>query len=233
MSCPLASNEPAAIRTAEGGTTEIVRPDISWIPSYKVFKDRVERLRVLYPDRRTTLPPGWPAQIDAARVWSGSDFKSEDEYVIHLSAEDVAEIEDGLAHFKGEWELPRLTPSAIPTCRYLRTRGSLRLTCNGWKALPGNLGPDDVNPSTFPLPTLGPRLDHVSEIIHEGRGFVVLRGLQPEKYSNLDNILLYLGVTSYIAETRGMQDFDGRMIRQYLPINHQRIHLPIMRAPLT
>jgi hypothetical protein len=42
----------------------------------------------------------------------------------------------------------------------------------------------------------------------------VLRGLQPGKYSNLDNILLYLGVTSYIAEKRGMQDFDGRMIRE-------------------
>lgn len=52
-----------------------------------------------------------------------------------------------------------------------------------------------------------------SEIIHDGRGFVVLRGLQPDKYSNFDNILLYLGVTSYIAEKRGMQDFDGRMIR--------------------
>lgn len=43
---------------------------------------------------------------------------------------------------------------------------------------------------------------------------MVLRGLQPDKYSNFDNILLYLGVTSYIAEKRGMQDFDGRMIRE-------------------
>ena len=43
---------------------------------------------------------------------------------------------------------------------------------------------------------------------------MVLRGLNPDKYSNFDNILLYLGVTSYIAERRGMQDFDGRMIRE-------------------
>ncbi len=43
---------------------------------------------------------------------------------------------------------------------------------------------------------------------------MVLRGLEPDKYSNFDNILLYLGVTSYIAEKRGMQDFDGRMIRE-------------------
>jgi hypothetical protein len=83
------------------------------------------------------------------------------------------------------------------------------------KDLPGNLGPAQVNKDTFPLPSLGARLEKVSEIIHEGRGFVILRGLQPDKYSNLDNILLYLGVTSYIAETRGMQDFDGRMIRKF------------------
>ena len=63
---------------------------------------------------------------------------------------------------------------------------------------------------------MGPRLHEVAKTIHYGRGFVVLRGLQPDKYSNFDNILLYLGVTSYIAETRGMQDFDGRMIRGYL-----------------
>lgn len=82
------------------------------------------------------------------------------------------------------------------------------------QALPGNLGPDDVNTDTFPLPSLKARLVQASEVIHEGRGFVVLRGLQPDRYSNLDNILLYLGVTSYIAEKRGMQDFDGRMIRE-------------------
>jgi hypothetical protein len=75
------------------------------------------------------------------------------------------------------------------------------------------LGPDDVDPSTFPLPNLYYRLIEASEIIHNGRGFVVLRGLDPDKYTSFDNILLYLGVTSYIAEKRGMQDFDGRMIR--------------------
>ncbi|KAK4152149.1 hypothetical protein C8A00DRAFT_35173 [Chaetomidium leptoderma] len=179
-SCPLVSKpEPAVLRTAKEAVDEVIRPDISWIPSFKVFKDRVERLQTLYPDRRTTLPPGWPAQVDADRAWAGSDFKSENDYVLHLSADDIVEIEAGLAHFK---------------------------------ALPGGLSPDHVGPATFPLPNLNSRLVQASDIIHDGRGFVVLRGLQPAKYSNFDNILLYLGVTSYIAEKRGMQDFDGRMI---------------------
>ncbi|KAK1836860.1 hypothetical protein QBC39DRAFT_272118 [Podospora conica] len=81
-----------------------------------------------------------------------------------------------------------------------------------FKANHPDLNPDNVDKTTFPLPNLAPRLHEVAETIHHGRGFVVLRGLQPAKYSNQDNILLYLGVTSYIAETRGMQDFDGRMI---------------------
>ncbi|KXX78006.1 hypothetical protein MMYC01_201723 [Madurella mycetomatis] len=179
MACPLLSNTQDVLPTAKDPSDEVVRPDISWIPSYKVFIDRVEKLKDLYPNRPTTVPAGWPAQVNAARAWDGSDFNSEGDYVLILSDEDVMEIEAGLEHFK---------------------------------RLPGELGPDDVCPETFPLPNMASRLGRVSEIIHDGRGFVVLRGLQPDKYTMYDNILLYLGVTSYIAEKRGMQDFDGRMI---------------------
>lgn len=101
MACTLPSTGPAILRTAKETVDDTDRPEISWIPSLKVFKERVEKLRALYPNRRTTLPPGWPTQVNAARAWAGSDFESEDDYVLHLSAEDVAEIEAGLAHFKG------------------------------------------------------------------------------------------------------------------------------------
>lgn len=65
---------------------------------------------------------------------------------------------------------------------------------------------------TFPLPKLGPKLFEVSKTLHFGIGFAVIRGLNPKDYSPLDNILLYLGITSYIAEIRGVQDYDGRML---------------------
>jgi hypothetical protein len=68
----------------------------------KTFKDRVETLQQLYPNRRTTVPPGWPAEVDMARAWDGSDFGSEDDYVLHLGPEDVVEIEAALAHFKSK-----------------------------------------------------------------------------------------------------------------------------------
>lgn len=102
MACPLASNAPSALHTAKEAAEEVVRPDISWIPSFKVFKERVERLQILYPDRRTTVPEGWPAKIDHPRAWAGSDFDSESDYVMEFSSDDVAEIEAGLAHFKGK-----------------------------------------------------------------------------------------------------------------------------------
>ncbi|KAK4449882.1 hypothetical protein QBC34DRAFT_462546 [Podospora aff. communis PSN243] len=176
MACPVSTD--ASVQNPEAAPQPIVRPDIDWIPSYKVYKDRVARLAALELDRPTGIPKGWPTHVDTERSWSGSDFESEDEYAIKLTPDDITEIEAGLAHFKGT----------------------------------GDLNPDDVKPSNFPLPTLGPRLNDISKAIHEGRGFVVLRGLDPDKYSSMDNMLLYLGVTSYIAETRGMQDFDGRMI---------------------
>ncbi|KAH6632112.1 hypothetical protein F5144DRAFT_573093 [Chaetomium tenue] len=163
---------------AEEAVDEVARPDIEWIPSMKTYQDRVQHLQALYPNRRTTVPYGWPAQINTARAWTGSDFNDEHDYIIHLGPEDIAEIEFGLSHFKSY----------------------------------DGLGPDDVNHNTFPLPSLCSRLVEASQIIHDGRGFVVLRGLEPDRYTSFDNILIYLGITSYIAEKRGMQDFDGRMI---------------------
>ena len=75
-----------------------------------------------------------------------------------------------------------------------------------------HLGPKDVKCKTFPLPHLGLKLRQVAETLHSGIGFTVLRGLDPNRYSKLDNILIYLGVTSYIAETRGVQDSSGNML---------------------
>ena len=105
IACPLASRpaeEPSVLRTSKGTVDEADRPDIAWIPSLKTFRDRVDRLQAQFPNRRTTLPAGWPARVDGARAWVGEDFKTEEEYVVQFGEEDVKEIEAGLAHFKGE-----------------------------------------------------------------------------------------------------------------------------------
>jgi len=71
---------------------------------------------------------------------------------------------------------------------------------------------DLVEPANFPLPTLGPKLKVLSQDIHYGKGFGVIRGLDPASYSVEDLTLIYLGVQSYIAEQRGRQDKRGNML---------------------
>lgn len=73
-------------------------------------------------------------------------------------------------------------------------------------------GPGDVSRTTFQLPGLATRLEDVARNLHNGFGFNVIRGVDPRRYSALDNVLIYLGITSYIAPHRGVQDFGGSMI---------------------
>jgi hypothetical protein len=69
-----------------------------------------------------------------------------------------------------------------------------------------------VSRSTFPLPTLGSKFEQIAHDLHSGRGFSVIRGLEPKNYSVIDNTVIYLGITSYIAEKRGCQDSSGNMM---------------------
>jgi hypothetical protein len=66
----------------------------------------------------------------------------------------------------------------------------------------------------FPLPTLGDRLEEISKDLHFGRGITILRGMEPEKYSAEDNVLLFAGLASYIGEQRGCQDRFGNMLSE-------------------
>ncbi|KAF7193762.1 Taurine hydroxylase-like protein SAT17 [Pseudocercospora fuligena] len=71
---------------------------------------------------------------------------------------------------------------------------------------------DEVDEKSFPLPTLGPRLESASNDVYNGRGFTIVRGLDPESFSLEDYTIVYLGVSSYIAERRGKQDQRGSML---------------------
>lgn len=78
----------------------------------------------------------------------------------------------------------------------------------------GRLDLEDVTRDTFPLPQLKTKLESIAETLHFGIGFTVLRGLEPRKYSRFDNAIIYLGITSYIAEIRGCQDSSGNMFSE-------------------
>ncbi|KAI0394006.1 Clavaminate synthase-like protein [Xylariaceae sp. FL0594] len=74
--------------------------------------------------------------------------------------------------------------------------------------LDGNL----VSQENFPLPTLGVKLRAISVDIHSGKGFHVIRGLDPDDYSVEDLTIIWLGVQSYIADQFGRQDDRGNML---------------------
>lgn len=51
-----------------------------------------------------------------------------------------------------------------------------------------------------------------ADIIHTGFGVCVLRGLNASLYSAEDNLLLFLGLASYIGDVRGVQNRKGDVI---------------------
>ncbi|EOO02443.1 putative taurine catabolism dioxygenase protein [Phaeoacremonium minimum UCRPA7] len=84
---------------------------------------------------------------------------------------------------------------------------------------------DLVSRENFPLPALGVTLDSLSREVHDGRGFCVVRGIDPHKYTVEDLTLIYLGVQAYIADQRGRQDSRGNMLDSRLVMNFGRAAL--------
>jgi hypothetical protein len=70
----------------------------------------------------------------------------------------------------------------------------------------------DLSPANFPLPKLGAKLRGLSRDVYNGKGFCVVRGVDPKVYAVEDLTLVYLGVQSYIADKRGRQDKRGNIL---------------------
>lgn len=68
-----------------------------------------------------------------------------------------------------------------------------------------------ISTDTFPLPILHSELRRLSNELHNGHGFFVIRGLQVDKYSREDNLIIYAGISVHIAPQLGRQDhkFNG------------------------
>lgn len=148
------------------------------------------------------LPSGLPKYLDSPLAWDKSTFKDEEDYTYTLNAAEIIEIENALGYFKGH--LPVLAKHASKLCGYLTRSSDLELYGS------------EVNCRTFPLPTLSERLHRFALELHEGRGFFAIRGLNPANHCSEDNMLIFLGVSSYVGERRGKQDTHGHMIGKYL-----------------
>jgi len=74
-------------------------------------------------------------------------------------------------------------------------------------------GPETLTTETFPLPQdLASRLRRISSDCYNGRGFAILRGLQPEKLTEEENVLVFAGISSHVAPRRGFQDINRESV---------------------
>ncbi|KAI1204572.1 Clavaminate synthase-like protein [Annulohypoxylon truncatum] len=71
---------------------------------------------------------------------------------------------------------------------------------------------DEVTRERFPLPNLESQLEQCALEVHRGIGLCIIRGLKPERYSVEDNIVLFLGLSSFIGDQRGLQNSKGDML---------------------
>lgn len=58
----------------------------------------------------------------------------------------------------------------------------------------------DIGKADFPLPTLGPRLKRIEAELMDGRGFVRIRGLPRERWSNDEMCLAYWGIGAHLGK---------------------------------
>ncbi|KAJ5525142.1 hypothetical protein N7494_011792 [Penicillium frequentans] len=150
-------------------TLQPQQPDIDNEPIRQKWLDRTAR-RLRNADLSTELPTGFPKRLISGLVWDGQSLPAIYDWTYHLSSEDLEEIKQAVAYFRG---------------------------LN--KPL-GHIGPD-----TFPLPNLHDKLRDVSNEVHNGHGFKIVRGVPVDEYSREENIIIYAGISSHVASERGRQ----------------------------
>ncbi|KAG5982135.1 hypothetical protein E4U55_002262 [Claviceps digitariae] len=82
---------------------------------------------------------------------------------------------------------------------------------------------DLVCRQNFLLPTLERDLNYLRDEIHSGKGFGLIRGLKPQRYSVEDLTTIYLGLQSYIASLQGRQDKKGNMLVHIIADNSTKM----------
>lgn len=81
--------------------TQPTQPDIQYHPDFVKYQDRTRR-RKETETLETTLPAGFPSQLESSLVWEGKDVEKRSDWVYELSAAQLDEIDAALKSFKGE-----------------------------------------------------------------------------------------------------------------------------------
>ncbi|KAH6723798.1 hypothetical protein BKA61DRAFT_664521 [Leptodontidium sp. MPI-SDFR-AT-0119] len=90
---------------------------------------------------------------------------------------------------------------------------------------------DGVSQESFPLPTLGNELKTLAKVLTNGVGFFRIYGLDSGRYSSETNVIIYLGISSYIGAKRGRQDEYGNMLLHLTDLGQSVAPLNERQAP--
>ena len=82
----------------------------------------------------------------------------------------------------------------------------------------GDLDLPAITPATFPLGRMGDFMRRLPERLATGRGFLMLRGLPREKYSDDDMARIYLGLGSYIGAPM-VQSYLGDVLGHVIDVS--------------
>ncbi|KAI9893443.1 MAG: hypothetical protein M1814_006740 [Vezdaea aestivalis] len=125
-----------------------------------------------YPPLDSEVWAQFPKTLDSERIWTGSDFQA----VTGEAPKYVLELTDN--------EL-----------------SAIHKAISDFKE--SGLPISHISRDNFTLPkSLVEKLETVSEIVHSGRGFAVLRGLEPKRLSSEDDTIAFCGLASYIGNER-------------------------------
>ena len=151
------------------------QPDIDYHPDLEKYKACTARRLEQNPELlRATLPPGFPAKVEAPIVWEGKDWTSEDQWVYKLRDEELQEIEE-----------------AMKVQSFLSLKVIFIISNRTLTGLNKPMG--YINRETFPLPNLGPRLYNLAKELYTGRGFFVLRIIPVDRYTRAQLAIIYAG----------------------------------------
>ena len=88
----------------------------------------------------------------------------------------------------------------------------------------------DLKAADFELPVFGPKLAGIRDEILNGRGFVQIRGFEPEKYTAEQQALAFWGVSMHLGERVASQNYKGHALGHITNIG-ETVHNPNQRGP--
>jgi len=62
-----------------------------------------------------------------------------------------------------------------------------------------------INQTTVPLPLLSNELDRRRRQLHTGCGLALFRGLDPERFTRQENVVIFAGLSAHMFQKRGYQ----------------------------